>query len=103
MQGSHLLMDMDTLSPLAVLDGLEPTALRTAAVSAAAGDLLAARGSQHLVLFDTGPQAHSHIEALRTVRPVERNTVIAAATGTDWAPSFGNHRRRPPPTRTLAR
>ncbi|MEU4496746.1 ornithine cyclodeaminase family protein [Streptomyces sp. NPDC023998] len=75
-QGNYLLFDAATLSPLAVLDGVALTAVRTAAVSAAAADLLAVPDAARLVVFGTGPQAHSHIEALRAVRPVRRVTVV---------------------------
>ncbi|MEV8310334.1 hypothetical protein AB0P36_24020 [Streptomyces flavidovirens] len=51
-QGHCLLMDAGTLSPPAVLDGVELTAVRTAAVSAAAG-LLAEPDAGRLVVFDT--------------------------------------------------
>lgn len=75
-QGTYLLLDAETLSPLAVLDGIALTAIRTAAVSAAAADLLAVPGAERLVVFGTGPQAHSHIEALRAVRPLRHISVV---------------------------
>ncbi|MEV6400738.1 ornithine cyclodeaminase family protein [Streptomyces sp. NPDC051907] len=75
-QGSYLLMDAATLSPLAVLDGVELTAVRTAGVSAAAADLLAEPDAERLVVFGTGPQGHSHVEALRAVRPIRHVTVV---------------------------
>ncbi|MFI1393614.1 ornithine cyclodeaminase family protein [Streptomyces sp. NPDC020681] len=75
-QGSYLLLDARTLTPLAVLDGVALTAIRTAAVSAAAADLLAVPEAERLVVFGTGPQAHSHIEALCTVRELRHITVV---------------------------
>jgi ornithine cyclodeaminase len=75
-QGAYLLLDAGTLVPLAVLDGVALTAIRTAAVSAAAVDLLAVEDAEHLVVFGTGPQAHSHVEGLRAVRPLRRVTVV---------------------------
>ncbi|MEU2431078.1 ornithine cyclodeaminase family protein [Streptomyces sp. NPDC007861] len=75
-QGNYLLLDAETLTPLAVLDGVALTAIRTAAVSAAAADLLADPGAERLVVFGTGPQAHSHVEALRAVRPLRHLTVV---------------------------
>ncbi|MFD9219011.1 ornithine cyclodeaminase family protein [Streptomyces sp. NPDC060064] len=75
-QGNYLLLDAATLGPLAVLDGVALTAVRTAAVSAAAADLLAVPDAERLVVFGTGPQAHSHIEALCAVRPVRHITVV---------------------------
>ncbi|MCX4825361.1 ornithine cyclodeaminase family protein [Streptomyces sp. NBC_01142] len=75
-QGTYLLMDAETLSPLAHLDGVALTTLRTAAVSAAAADLLAEPDAGRLIVFGTGPQGHSHIEALCAVRPVRHITVV---------------------------
>ncbi|MCX4514263.1 ornithine cyclodeaminase family protein [Streptomyces sp. NBC_01619] len=76
-QGAYLLLDADTLTPLAILDAVELTAIRTAAVSAAAAGLLAEPDAARLVVFGTGPQAHSHVEALRSVRPLRHVAVIA--------------------------
>ncbi|MGH3758400.1 ornithine cyclodeaminase family protein [Actinophytocola sp.] len=70
--GSYLLCSARTLLPLAVVDGAALTLLRTAAVSALAADLLTAPGLRRLLVFGTGPQALAHLDALRTVRPVER-------------------------------
>ncbi|GAB2742085.1 ornithine cyclodeaminase family protein [Kitasatospora kifunensis] len=75
--GSYLLLDGDTLLPLALLDGAALTALRTPAVTAVALDRLAVAGATHLVLFGAGPQAYGHLDALRAVRPLTRVTVVA--------------------------
>lgn len=75
-QGGYLLMDAPTLTPVALLDGVALTSIRTAAVSAAAVDLLAAPDAARLVLFGTGPQAHGHLAALRAIRPVRHVTVV---------------------------
>lgn len=75
-QGLYLLLDGETLTPLAMLDGANLTTLRTAAVSALAVDLLAVREASRLVVFGTGPQARSHIAAIRVVRPVDEVVVI---------------------------
>ncbi|MEU9836055.1 ornithine cyclodeaminase family protein [Streptosporangium sp. NPDC048047] len=75
--GTYLLMDGETLVPLALLDGAALTALRTPAVSALAVRHLAAGDAGHLTVFGTGPQAWGHVEALRTVRPLRRVTVVA--------------------------
>lgn len=73
----YLLLDAATLLPAALLDGTTLTSLRTPAVSAVAVDLLLARrDAVHLVVLGTGPQAWGHVEALRTVRPLERVTVV---------------------------
>jgi ornithine cyclodeaminase/alanine dehydrogenase-like protein (mu-crystallin family) len=78
-QGTYLLLDAETLGPLAVLDGAELTTLRTAAVSALAVDVLATPTVSRLVVFGTGPQARGHIAAIRAVRPVDEVTVVGRA------------------------
>ena len=75
-QGSYLLLDGQTLAPLAVLDGIALTAIRTAAVSAVAVDALARPDAARLVVFGSGPQAHTHVTALCAVRPVREIVVI---------------------------
>jgi ornithine cyclodeaminase/alanine dehydrogenase-like protein (mu-crystallin family) len=75
-QGNYLLMDGETLTPLALLDGVALTSVRTAAVSAVAADALARPDASRLVLFGTGPQARSHLEALRRVRPIRDAVVV---------------------------
>jgi thiomorpholine-carboxylate dehydrogenase len=62
------LMDPETGTPLAILDGRLITEMRTAAVSAAATKLLASPQARVLAILGSGVQAHSHVEALRLVR-----------------------------------
>lgn len=76
-QGHYLLFDTATLSPVAIMDGVALTTLRTPAVSAAAADLLASETCDHLVVFGYGPQAWGHVEALRTIRDIKRVTLVA--------------------------
>jgi ornithine cyclodeaminase/alanine dehydrogenase-like protein (mu-crystallin family) len=71
-QGVYLLLDGETLTPVAILDGTELTSIRTPAVSAAAVDLLASPDARSLVVFGTGPQGIRHVEAMRAIRPIER-------------------------------
>ncbi|MFI6183323.1 ornithine cyclodeaminase family protein [Nonomuraea sp. NPDC051191] len=75
-QGTYLLLDGDTLAPLAALDGIALTSLRTPAVSALAVAHLAEPNARRLVVFGSGPQAYGHVLALREVRPVEHVTVV---------------------------
>jgi ornithine cyclodeaminase/alanine dehydrogenase-like protein (mu-crystallin family) len=79
-QGSYLLLDGATLTPLAVLDGIALTAIRTAAVSAVAADLLAEPDAATLLVFGSGPQAHSHVTALREIRPLRQVIVVGRDT-----------------------
>jgi ornithine cyclodeaminase/alanine dehydrogenase-like protein (mu-crystallin family) len=69
-QGHYLLFDGQTLSPLAIIDGVALTAVRTAALSALAVDLLAEPTAHRLVVFGSGPQAVSHVRAISAVRAV---------------------------------
>jgi len=75
--GSYLLLDGDTLRPLAILDGAALTALRTPAVSAAAARLLAPDRVRRLVVLGSGPQAAGHVRALHEVLTVESVTVLS--------------------------
>lgn len=67
-QGIIVLLSAATGQPLAVLDGRLITEMRTAAVSAVATNLLAARDASVLAILGSGVQARSHFEALRLVR-----------------------------------
>ena len=73
------LVDPETGTPLAVMDGTLITEMRTAAVSAAATKLLAPRDAKVLAILGSGVQARSHVEALRLVRKFEEVRV--------WSPT----------------
>lgn len=75
-QGAYVLFDGETLTPIALLDAAELTAIRTPAVSAIAVRHLAPPDARRLVVFGTGPQAWGHVQALRSVRPVEHVAVV---------------------------
>jgi ornithine cyclodeaminase/alanine dehydrogenase-like protein (mu-crystallin family) len=62
------LVDPETGTPLAIMDGRLITEMRTAAVSAVATRLLAPAESQVLAILGSGVQARSHVEALGLVR-----------------------------------
>jgi len=64
-----LLFRADTGEPLAVMDGRLITEMRTAAVSAAATQYLAAPESRVLALLGSGVQAQAHLEALSHLHP----------------------------------
>jgi ornithine cyclodeaminase/alanine dehydrogenase-like protein (mu-crystallin family) len=80
-QGIYLLLDAETLSPVAILDGIAITSLRTPAMSAVAARHLAAADASRLVVFGTGPQAWGHVEALRAVRPLAQVVVVGRDPG----------------------
>jgi ornithine cyclodeaminase len=80
-QGVYLLMDAATLSPIALIDGIALTTLRTPAISAAVADILAPSKVDHLVVFGSGPQAWGHIQAMQAIRVVGRITIVARDPG----------------------
>src|SRR5881398_2559651 len=73
------LVDPQTGTPLAIMDGRLITEMRTAAVSAAATKLLAQPNAKILASLGSGVQARSHAEALRLVRQFEEIRV--------WSPN----------------
>jgi thiomorpholine-carboxylate dehydrogenase len=79
------LVDPQTGTPLAIMDGRLITEMRTAAVSAAATKLLASPSATVLAVLGSGVQARSHVEALRLVRPFEEIRV--------WSPTLENAQR----------
>ena len=70
-QGVCVVFDGETLAPMAIVDGIALTNVRTAAVSALAVRHLAIPDARRLLVFGRGPQAHAHVEAMRAVRPIE--------------------------------
>jgi ornithine cyclodeaminase/alanine dehydrogenase-like protein (mu-crystallin family) len=70
-QGVCVVFDATTLAPVALVDGIALTNLRTPAVSALAVRRLAATDARRLLVFGRGPQAHGHVAAIRAVRPIE--------------------------------
>ena len=79
------LLDPQTGTPLAIMDGRLITEMRTAAVSAAATKLLASPDAKVLAVLGSGVQARSHVEALRLVRQFEEIRV--------WSPTLEHAKR----------
>jgi len=69
-QAAVIVLEPDTGRPLALVEGAALTAIRTAAASGAATDLLAPPGCEVLAILGAGVQARSHIEAMCAVRPI---------------------------------
>ena len=69
-QGVCVLFDAESLAPVALLDGIALTNLRTAAVSALAVRRLAAPDARRLLVFGRGPQGRAHADAMRAIRPI---------------------------------
>jgi len=74
--GTMIYSDPETAFPLAILDGMALTKLRTGAAAAVATDHLAVADARSLGLVGAGAQAYTQLEAIATVRDVER-VVIA--------------------------
>ena len=70
--GVVLLFETGHGRPVAFLDAAEITAIRTAAVSGLATDLLAHADAGDLAILGAGEQARSHLEAMLAVRPIRR-------------------------------
>jgi len=71
-QGVVMLFGVEHGEPLAILDASAITAIRTAAASAAATDVLARSDAGDLALLGSGVQARTHLAAMKTVRPLRR-------------------------------
>ena len=80
-QGLCLAFDPETLAPVALLDGISVTNVRTAAVSALAVRHLAAAEAHRLLVFGRGPQARAHVEAMRAIRAIEHVDVLGREDG----------------------
>lgn len=70
-------LDPQTGRPVAILDGSAVTAIRTAATSGAATDVLARTESARVAIIGSGTQAKSHFQAMCAVRNIEQATFYA--------------------------
>jgi ornithine cyclodeaminase len=75
-QGVVIVFDAETLAPVALLDGIGVTNVRTAAVSALAVKHLATEDAQRLLVFGRGPQSQAHVEAISAIRPIEHVDIV---------------------------
>ena len=80
-QGVITLFELAGGAPVAVIDGTEITALRTAAVSGLATRELARADASSLGIFGTGVQAARHIAAVTAVRPIEEIRIWGRDSG----------------------
>jgi ornithine cyclodeaminase len=71
-QGFVLLFEAEHGSPVALIDAIAITAIRTAAVSGLATRLLARPDAADLAIIGSGTQARSHLDAIRAVRQLQR-------------------------------
>jgi ornithine cyclodeaminase/alanine dehydrogenase-like protein (mu-crystallin family) len=75
-QGVVVVFSSSTLAPVAVIDGIALTNVRTSAVSALAVRHLARAGASRLLVFGRGPQAHAHVEAISAIRPLSQVDLV---------------------------
>ena len=83
-QGGVLLFEPEGGAPVALIHAGEITAIRTAAASAAATDVLARSGAGVLALLGYGEQALTHARALARVRPVSEIRVWGRSNERAW-------------------
>lgn len=100
-QAAVMAFEPDTGRPMALLEGATLTALRTAAASGAATDLLARSDCRSLALLGAGVQARSHLDAMLAVRPIERIRVYCRTPANgqrmidEWVAARGDVSRMP--------
>ena len=90
-QGLIVVFEGRTGRPIAVVDAVAVTALRTAAASGVATRLLAREDAKTLALLGYGVQAESHLQAMQVVRPLER--VIVWGRSQEKAREFAQRHR----------
>jgi alanine dehydrogenase len=73
-----VVVDAETGCPVAMMDGTYLTALRTGAASGVATDLLARPDARVVAVFGAGAQARTQLEAVCTVRAIEKVWVYDA-------------------------
>lgn len=79
--GLILLTEIETGTPLALINDGYLQHLRVAADSAIGTDIMARRNSQVLGMLGSGGMAHSHLEALLQVRPIKQLRVYSPTPG----------------------
>ena len=86
-QGVMLLFDAHDGRPLAIMDSIELTILRTGAATAVAAKHLARRDSRSVAIVGCGRQGRVQLDAVRRVLPIERVMVFDA--NREAAEAFG--------------
>jgi ornithine cyclodeaminase len=76
-QGGVILFDGTTGEPLALINASAITAIRTAAVSALATQLLAREDASDLAIIGAGVQARPHLSAINCVRQLKRIRIVS--------------------------
>ncbi|HYC47978.1 MAG TPA: ornithine cyclodeaminase family protein [Burkholderiales bacterium] len=103
-QGVVALCDAENGTPLAVMDSMALTALRTAAATAVAAKYLAREGSRTLLICGCGAQAAAQLRALLRVRPFARVLVydLDAKKAQDFAAAAREEALEASPVQDLA-
>src|SRR5271170_5234392 len=91
-QGLVILFDPDTGAPVCVLHAGEITAIRTAAASAVATDVLARKDARRLALLGYGEQAATHARAIRKIRSLE--SIVVWGRSSERADAFAKRMQR---------
>jgi len=76
-QGSVMLFSAETGELQAMMNASAITAIRTAAVSGVATDLLAREDAHNLAIVGAGVQARTHLDAMSQVRSIKRCRVVS--------------------------
>lgn len=76
-QGSVMLFDGETGELLSLMNASPITAIRTAAVSAVATQLLAREDASQLAIIGAGVEARSHLDSISLVRSITRARVVS--------------------------
>ena len=86
-----LALNPTTGAPLALIEGSSLTAIRTGAASGAATDALARPDARVVALFGSGVQARRQLEAVCTVRPIERVWLCSLGGAEEFAAEMAGY------------
>ncbi|KTD07109.1 ornithine cyclodeaminase family protein [Legionella jamestowniensis] len=91
--GTILLLDAATGAVEAIMEGTYLTALRTGAVSGLATKYLAREDAKHLAVIGSGVQAVTQLEAMATVRDIEKVSIYSRnrERATQFADTISEH------------
>ena len=78
--GVVVLFDPETGEPVCLAHAGEITAIRTAAASAVASEVLARKDARHMAILGTGEQAATHVRAIGKVRKLESISIWGRST-----------------------
>jgi ornithine cyclodeaminase len=84
-------VDPTSGAPLALIEGGSLTAIRTGAASGAATDVLARPDAAVVAIFGSGVQARRQLEAVCTVRPIERVYVYSLVGAEEFAAEMAGY------------